>query len=116
MLIYLLAFFIVVMAGGAAFALLERRGRALPLKFSVSHGVAGVLAIVLLLMQALAHPGNYPVNLSIVVFMIAALGGLLLFAFRASRQTLPLGVVLLHAGIAVVGLVFLAVGCLRVSG
>jgi len=110
---YLLAFFILVMAGGAAFAVLERRGRALPLKLSVIHGVAGVLAIVLLLLQAVAHPGNYPVNLSIVVFMIAALGGLLLFAFRVSKQALPLGVVLLHACFAVVGLVFLIVGCLR---
>lgn len=116
MLTLLLGFFILVMAGGVTLAVLERRGRALPLKLSVSHGVLGLLAIVLLLLQGLAHPDNHPANLAVVVFMITALGGLLLFAFRASKQTLPLGVVLLHAFFAVVGLAFLIAGCLRVSG
>lgn len=115
MLLVLTLLFLVVMLAGAGLALLERRGRALPLKVSATHGVLGGLAIVLLVTQALAHPGNHPVNLAIVVFMITALGGLLLFAFRASKQTLPLGVVLLHALFAVAGLALLLVG-LGVNG
>ena len=116
MLTVLALLFLVVMLAGTGLAVLERRGRALPLKVSGTHGMLGVLAIALLLMQALAHPGNHPANLAIVVFMITALGGLLLFAFRASRQTLPLGVVLLHALFDVAGLALLAVACLRVNG
>lgn len=116
MLTILLLLFLVVMLAGTGLAVLERRGRALPLKVSVSHGLLGIFAIVLLLMQGLAHPSNHPANLAVVVFMITALGGLLLFTFRVSRQTLPLGVVLLHACFAVVGLAFLIVGCLRVPG
>src|SRR5262249_52829840 len=107
MLTALLLLFLVVMLAGAGLAVLERRGRALPFRVSVTHGVLGILAIVLLVMQALAHPGSHPLNLAILVFMITALGGLLLFAFRASKQRLPLGVVLLHALFAVVGLAFL---------
>ena len=110
---YLLGFFILVMAGGATFALLERRGRALPLKFSVWHGVLGVAAIVLLVMQVVAHPGVRPVNLAVLVFILTALGGLLLFAFRTSRQRLPLAVVLLHALFAVAGLTLLFAGWSR---
>ena len=113
MLTYLLGFFILVMAGGAALAVLEHRGRALPLKLSVWHGVLGVAAIVLLVMQAMAHPGNSPVNVAVVVSMLTALGGLLLFAFRASRQRLPLAVVLLHAGFAVTALILLGLGWTR---
>lgn len=116
MLTVLLSLFLVVMLAGTALAVLERRGRKLPLKVSAVHGVLGLLATALLVLQATAHPGNYPLNFSILVFMITALGGLLLFAFRATRQSLPLGVVLLHACFAVVGLVFMLVGCLRVSG
>ena len=107
MLTVLLCLILVVMLAGAGLAVIERRGRALPLKVSASHGVLGLLAIVLLVLQALAHPGNHPLNLAIVVFLIAALGGLLLFAFRASKQRLPLGVVLLHALIAMAGLALL---------
>ncbi|HSN16812.1 MAG TPA: hypothetical protein VLV87_01265 [Gammaproteobacteria bacterium] len=108
--------FLVVMLAGSALAVLERRGRALPLKVSATHGVLGILAIVLLVMQAMAHPANHPANLAILIFMLAALGGLLLFAFRAAKQALPLGVVLLHGLFAVVGLLFLVVGCLRAGG
>ena len=103
MLTILLCLVLVVMLAGAGLAVVERRGRALPLKVSASHGVLGLLVIALLLSQALAHPGNHPLNLAIVVFMITALGGLLLLAFRASKQRLPLGVVLLHALIALAG-------------
>jgi hypothetical protein len=113
MLTYLLAFFMLVMAGGVALAVLEHRGRALPLKLSVWHGLLGIAAIVLLVTQALAHPGNRPLNLAIIVFMLSALGGLLLFAFRASRQRLPFAVVLLHAGFAVMALILLGLGWMR---
>lgn len=112
---YLLAFFIVVMTGGATLAVLEHRGRALPLPVSVWHGILGVAAIVLLVMQALAHPGVRPANLAILVFILTALGGLLLFAFRLSRQRLPLAVLLLHALFAVAGLVLLFAGWSRMG-
>jgi hypothetical protein len=113
MLTYLLGFFILVMAGGAALAVLEHRGRILPLKLSAWHGLLGIAAVVLLAMEAIAHPGNYPVNLAILVFMLTALGGLLLFAFRASKQRLPLAVVVLHAGFAVTALILLGLGWMR---
>jgi hypothetical protein len=110
MLTYLLVSFILVMAGGAGLAVLEHRGRALPLPVSVWHGLLGIAAIVWLVTTAMAHPGSHPVNVAIIVFMLTALGGLLLFAFRASKQKLPLSVVVLHAGFAVTGLIFLCVG------
>jgi len=113
MLPVLLGFFFVVMLGGISLAVLERRGRVLPLKVSITHGLLGILAIVFLVMQVLDHPDNHAVNMAMVVFILTALGGLLLFAFRASRQRLPLGVVLLHGLFALAGLALLMAGCLR---
>jgi hypothetical protein len=115
MLGYLIAFFILVMIGGVAFAIRDRREPRLPLKLSVVHGILGVAAIVLLVMFAFAHPGDRPLNLSILVFILTALGGLMLFAFRASKQGLPLAVVLLHAAFALCGLILLFVGWSRVQ-
>jgi membrane protease YdiL (CAAX protease family) len=114
MLGYLIAFFVLVMAGGVGFAIRDRREPRLPLKLSVVHGTLGVAAIVLLAMFALNHPGDRPLNLSILVFILTALGGLMLFAFRASKQRLPLAVVLLHAAFALCGLALLFVGWSRV--
>jgi amino acid transporter len=113
MLSYLIGFFILVMAGGVVFAIRDRSEPRLPLKLSVVHGLLGITAIVLLVMFALAHPGDRPLNLSILLFILTALGGLMLFAFRASKQRLPLAVVVLHAAFAIVGLALLVAGYIR---
>ncbi len=115
MLTILFVFFLLVMAGGAWLAWTESRGRTLPLRFSSAHGVLGIAAIVLLTMETMDHPDNRLVNASVVIFMLTALGGLLLFAFRASKQKLPLAVVALHAVFALTALTLLSVGLLRGS-
>ena len=113
MLLILLLLFMLTALGGVLFAALEARGRALPLRLTVSHGALGALLIVLLVMRDVAQPENHPANAAALVFILAATGGLLLFAFRASRQRLPLPVVGLHAAFAVAGLALLGIACLR---
>ena len=113
MLFGLLILFLLVAAAGLTLAVLEARRRAPPLPVSALHGAAALAAIVLLVLRDVVHPGNYLVNAATVVFMLAAAGGLLLFAFRATRQTLPAPVVVLHAGFALTALVLLTAGWLR---
>lgn len=110
---YLIALFMVVMAAGIGLAIRDRREPRLPLKSGVVHGLVGIAAIVWLITQAGAHPGVRPVNLAILVFILTVLGGLLLFAFRASRQQLPLAALLLHALFAAAGLTLLFAGWSR---
>src|SRR5215472_15809460 len=86
MLTGLLVFFLCVAVAGATLALLEARGHAPPLPVGALHGTAALVAIVLLVLQDIAHPGNRLVNAATLVFMLTAAGGLLLFAFRATRQ------------------------------
>lgn len=109
----LLVLFLVVAVGGAALALLESRDRAPALPVSALHGALGITAIVLLVMQDLAHPDNKLVNTATLIFMLTTAGGLLLFAFRATRQRLPLAMVALHALFALTALVVMAFGWLK---
>lgn len=108
----LLILFLLTACGGIAFAVLEARGGALPLKFTAGHGLLGILAIVLLIDYDANHPGHYLSNVAAVVFILTALGGLLLFAFRAGKQRLPLTVVLLHGAFALTAVGLLAGGLL----
>ena len=108
-----LILFLVVALGGAGLAVLEARGRALPLPLSALHGVFALLGIVLLARQDIADPHNHLANGAVLVFMLAAAGGLLLFAFRATRQKLPLAVVALHASFALTAFLLLALGWAR---
>lgn len=115
MLSLLLLLFVLVALGGAIFAVLEARGRALPLKISAGHGLAGIVLIVCLAFVDAAHPGNYPANAAVVLFILTALGGLLLFTFRVLKQRLPLAVVLLHAAFALFAVGLLTAGWLKAA-
>ncbi|HEV2213630.1 MAG TPA: hypothetical protein VGS99_09800 [Gammaproteobacteria bacterium] len=109
----LLILFLLVAAGGAGLALLEHRGRTLPLPVSSLHGGIAAVLIGALVWHDLQAPGNRLVNAATVVFVLAATGGLLLFAFRASRQRLPLPVVLLHGAFALAAWGLLLAGVVR---
>lgn len=113
MLLALIGFFVLIALAGAVLATHELRGGKLPLPVGALHGIAALIAIVLLLIQVLHHPHNLLVNSATVLFVLTATGGLLLFMFRAMRQALPGFVVILHAGFALASIVLLSVGYLR---
>lgn len=113
MLLGLLILFLLVAAGGATLAYLERRGSPPPLPVSAVHGIAALVLIVLLVMQDMTHPDNHLVNSATVVFILAACGGFLLFTFRATRQRLPSAVVALHAAFALTAILLMTAGWLR---
>ena len=113
MLLVLIGFFILVAFGGAFLGMLEWRGRKLPLPVGLLHGLAAVAAIVLLVIHVVHAPHNLLVNSATMLFVLTALGGLLLFMFRAIRQPLPGFVLTLHAGFAVASIVLLSLGYLR---
>lgn len=109
----LLILVIVVMLAGAGLAWRDLRRRPPPLRISVLHGLAGVAAIVLLIVLDTRYPHNRELLSSTVLLILTATGGLLLFGFRAARQSLPALVVALHAVFALAALGLLIVGVLH---
>jgi hypothetical protein len=106
--LWLIGLFVVVALAGAGLAVQEMRGRALPLPVGLLHGIAAVIAIGLLVAHDMHAPHDALVNTATAVFVLAALGGLLLFLFRLQGEP-PAGfVVTLHAGFALVTLLLLA--------
>lgn len=113
MLLALLILILLVALAGATLATLGLRGRRVPLRVSVLHGVAAITAIVLLVMHDLRFPHNMPVNAATALFILTATGGLLLFGFRAARQPLPGLMLVLHAGFAMVAVALMIFGYVR---
>ena len=113
MLQILLILFLLVASGGIGLALLEVRGRSLPLKLSTLHGTAALVLVFLLVLNDFDSPGNRLVNSATLILVLAALGGLFLFGYRLSRQKLPMPVVVLHGAFALAGLALLALGWWR---
>jgi hypothetical protein len=71
-----------------------------------AHGAAAAVALVLLLVYVLQHPDNSPMT-SLILFVIAALGGFYMFFKDVKGQNSPMGIAIVHALLAVGGFVTL---------
>jgi FtsH-binding integral membrane protein len=98
--------------GGLIMATRVLRGQLAPWALSLLHAALGATGLVLtgivVLSGAEQEMGVIPIALLILV--VAALGGFFLASFHARKALPPRGVVLVHAGAAVVGFLLLCGG------
>ena len=73
-----------------------------------THGLLAVSGLLVLLYYAFTHPTAYP-KLSIILFIVTALGGIYMFATTAPDKAKPIPIAGLHALLAVVSLITLLV-------
>ena len=65
-----------------------------------AHGLLAATALALLLYYSFSNPDNYP-KASIIIFVVAALGGFLLFFNDMRKKPGPVGLIVIHALAAV---------------
>lgn len=70
------------------------------------HGGLGATALVFLILYTVDHPDHYPI-VSLILFVVAALGGFYLFFNDLKKKPGPMTVVVIHALIAVTAFVLL---------
>jgi len=71
-----------------------------------SHGLVAATALVILIVFAIQNPDNYP-QISLILFVIAAIGGFYMFFRDLNKKNSPLSVAFIHALLAVGGFVML---------
>jgi len=71
-----------------------------------SHGLVAATALVILVVFAIQNPDNYP-QVSLILFVIAAIGGFYMFIRDLNKKNSPLSVAFIHALLAVGGFVML---------
>lgn len=71
-----------------------------------SHGLVAAIALVLLIVYAAGNPENFP-KTSIILFVLAALGGFYMFFYNLKTKLTPVAIAFVHALLAVVGFVAL---------
>ena len=94
--------------GGVTLAAMRLGNRPLPFKLAVAHGVLAATGLVLLIatMVAAAATGT-TLNATLIIFIVAAIGGAILFSFHLRSQPLPVPLVLGHGLLAVLAFVLL---------
>ena len=77
------------------------------------HGLAAAVGLVLLIIAVVQMSSAGPAGVALAIFVIAALGGFVLFAMHVMKKTLPPVLIVVHGLLAVVAFVVLLVGLLR---
>jgi hypothetical protein len=112
MLTYALFAFGIAAVGGLILAASVLRGRLAPWTLSLVHAALGATGLVLTLLAVLGGAGGY-VPIALGVLVVAALGGFFLASVHLRQQPGPKSVVVIHAGVAVLGFLMLAGATLK---
>jgi hypothetical protein len=95
--------------GGATLAALRLRGGNPPLGLAFVHGTAAAAALVTLAVGVIGGHLGGAAMVSLILFVVAALGGFFLIATHLRGRLIPLSVVFVHGTVAVAGFVALLV-------
>jgi hypothetical protein len=84
-----------------------------PISLALIHGLAAALGLVLLIIFVVQiASGGLPLT-ALIIFLIAAVGGFVLFALHLMGKSLPGGLIFLHGLAAVVAFIILPIGLSR---
>ena len=106
-----LVLFAIAALGGLVLASIRLRGSNPPLALALVHGAvaaAGLVALIAAVLHASASPSSP--RIALALFVVAALGGFVLFATHLRKRNIPVPLMLIHAVVAVGGFVTLLVG------
>lgn len=103
MLMYALVVFGVAALGGLFLASFVLRDKFAPWAVSVLHMMLGAIGLVILILGVVNGEGASRATAALGILVIAALGGFYLASLHLKQKIPPRGIVLAHAGLAVVG-------------
>ncbi len=100
--------FAIAALGGIVLAVMRLSGRELPpMALAIIHGLFAAAGLVALIVAVVGANVSSIATYALVGFVVAALGGFLLFSYHLRRKALPIGVVLIHGIAAVISFVIL---------
>ena len=89
--------------GGLLLATKVLNGKQAPWALSIIHALLGATGLILLIIEAMNSDWPSRLTASLAILVVAALGGFYLASHHLRGNINPKGVVLIHAGVAVVG-------------
>jgi hypothetical protein len=102
--------FAIAAVGGLILALHVLRDRFAPWLLSILHAILGATGLVLVLVAVVGDQSGSLIFASLLILVVAALGGFFLASFHLRKRLPPKPIVILHALLAVVGFGLLVTG------
>jgi hypothetical protein len=113
MLVVAAVLFALAALGGIIVATLHLKKNDAPISLALVHGLAAAVGLVLLIIAVTQMPSAGLAGVALAIFIIAALGGFVLFAMHLAKKSLPRGLIFLHGLAAVVAFIILLIGLSR---
>src|SRR5262245_55529180 len=99
--------------GGIILASWHLKTKNAPIPLALLHGLLAAAGLVLLITAVVQMASAGLAGVALVIFIIAALGGFVLFAMHLKKRPLPGGLIVVHGLVAVVAFIVLLVGLLH---
>ncbi|HEX7387574.1 MAG TPA: hypothetical protein VF285_09920 [Castellaniella sp.] len=98
-----LLIFAIAAVGGLILAAHVLRAKFAPWALSALHALLGAIGLILLIVLLVQGSTTQQILVAFILLLIAALGGFFLASFHMRKQLPPKAIVVIHAGIAVIG-------------
>jgi hypothetical protein len=109
--------FAIAAVGGVLMAAMRFGGRELPpMGLAIVHGLFAAAGLVTLILAVVGANASWAAIVAVIGFVVAALGGFMLFSYHLRRQALPVNYVVIHGAGAVISFVILLVAVFVVRG
>ena len=108
----ILLLFALAAVGGVTMLAMHLQGKSIPTGLAVGHGVLAAIPLVLLILHVTGDANGGDLTLALILFVVAALGGFVLFASQLKGKPLSTPLIFIHGGVAVVAFVLLVLAVL----
>jgi hypothetical protein len=99
--------------GGIILAVLHLTKKTAPIPLALLHGLLAAAGLVLLIIAIVQMSSAGLAGVALIIFIIAALGGFVLFAIHLKKRPLPGGLIVIHGLVAVIAFIVLLVDLTR---
>ncbi len=103
MLIFSISIFAIAAVGGIFLASKVLSGQLAPWPVSIVHALLGATGLITLIVLILEGSGDGRLTAALGLLVVAALGGFYLASIHVKGNVAPKNIVIIHAGVAVVG-------------
>ncbi len=112
--IYLpLILFGIAALGGLTMVSIIARGKNIPLVLALAHGLFAAAGLVTLILNVAMDMSIMLKNVAMILFIVVALGGFIIFSFYLRKKPLPYWLIAVHASAAVISFILLLVAVLK---
>jgi hypothetical protein len=101
--------FAIAAIGGATLAFMKFTGKGMPLSLAAAHGIFAAAGLITLAANVYNDSSNNLMNISLILFVIVALGGFILLSYHLRKKAHPVALIGIHGAGAVASFLLLLI-------